>query len=501
MYNVLMVDDERWILEDLRQLVDWEALGFRIVAEAASGTEAEVMFKLHRPDLIVSDVRMPGLNGLDLCRKIGVRRAGTVIVFISAYDDFEYAKEAVKLGAFDYMLKPVNPAELAETLGRVARHLEREKRRDGQLADYERSMAFIEMMERRGEPGLVRETLTQLGVAGEASYRVAIVKAGERTDGHAFERLLRDWTASLPPNVSVAGARLGSRTWACVLNEADGRLTVGGFRDLWRSFRAKSGLDRVRAGVSLHFRDFDAVREAYRQADIMADQHFIDGQWGVRIYRKQAGRRFDDVWRRIATADRHGLDAALDFLRRPPRTVNLDGAVRLYNAIALRISQLQQAAGEPDVLAPGDLTLLFADMADAVGALSGRLREGAGEKWRKAVHHVVVDEMVDEIRRRYDQKLMIGGFAERYHLSPNYLSHLFKQVTGESFTSLLVGVRMSKAAELLADQRLALQEVSERVGYDDYFHFSKLFKKHMRMTPAAYRKSIAESRTSPHIST
>ena len=124
MYKVILADDETWVAIGLRKLIEKSRLPFQVVAEAANGIQAleEVIDK--KPDILITDIRMPGMDGLELLRMI--RRAGmdVKVIFVSGYAEFEYARKAIRMGAFDYLLKPVEPDALTEALGRARREIE-----------------------------------------------------------------------------------------------------------------------------------------------------------------------------------------------------------------------------------------------------------------------------------------------------------------------------------------------------------------------------------------
>lgn len=117
--SVLLIDDEPWIIIGLKNLIDWESQGFAIIAEASDGEKAWDKITCMNPDLIISDIRMPRLNGLSMLERIRQNGITTSVIFISGYSDFEYAKAAIHLGCSDYLLKPVEPEELIGALKKV----------------------------------------------------------------------------------------------------------------------------------------------------------------------------------------------------------------------------------------------------------------------------------------------------------------------------------------------------------------------------------------------
>ena len=154
MYHVFMADDEPWVLIGLKNLIDWKEEGFEIGGEARDGESAWERISHLSPDLIISDIRMPGLNGLDLLDKI--RKTGTEaeVIFISGYTDFEYARSALRLGCSDYLIKPVEPGEL---LGAVRRIREKLDVVHGEQTNEEKTSGYL------SEKVLVKEVLAYIG--------------------------------------------------------------------------------------------------------------------------------------------------------------------------------------------------------------------------------------------------------------------------------------------------------------------------------------------------
>lgn len=502
MYKALLVDDEQWALADVKNLVDWEAHGFRIVAEASSGAEGLMLANVHKPDLIVSDIRMPGMNGLEMYRQLGsAYKSESITLLISAHNEFDYVREALKLGVSDYILKPIKQSELTEALVRARGLLDELQRKRRLDVEYMRSQSFVDLLVGAHSPGNLSRRLSAMGLLlSTVCCRVFVVKVTEGDPSAELGAAVQDWLRPWP-EVSYVLARLGMRKWAVVLNVDTGSGAGGGeetparkervlFCQLLRGYRRRFEPGGLQAGGSMCIRSIAHLPEAYRQAEAMARQDFVAGPGGLHFYRKQAGSWFDEGLGQILAADLGRLQHLAAGLGRPHRYLNVEGATQLYYAFLMRSAQLRGQQQEKEGLADQDPAYAFpslAALADAVQALLREQQEGTASA-KRLYAHAIVQEMAAQIEANYGQKLMIGSFAEQYHLHPNYLSTLFKQEAGEPFTSRLVRVRMDKAAELLRGSQMPLHEISEHVGYDDYFQFSKLFKKHKQLSPIAYRK-------------
>ncbi len=127
MYTLLIVDDEKWVREGLRLTIDWESEGIQLQGEAADGEEAWKLAEAHAPDIIITDIKMPGMDGIALIETLAARKFHTKIIIISGYSDFNYAQKALKCGAFDYVLKPIEETNILEVVRRCVSVLEKER--------------------------------------------------------------------------------------------------------------------------------------------------------------------------------------------------------------------------------------------------------------------------------------------------------------------------------------------------------------------------------------
>src|SRR5690242_20336929 len=119
MYKILIVDDEKGIREGMRYLLNWEDYGVEIVGEASNGLEALSLISVHKPHIIITDIKMPIINGIELIKEIQVRQIETRIIILSGYDDFSYVREAMKYGAENYLLKPIDQEELTNSIREI----------------------------------------------------------------------------------------------------------------------------------------------------------------------------------------------------------------------------------------------------------------------------------------------------------------------------------------------------------------------------------------------
>ncbi len=494
MYKVVLIDDEIWVLKALRTLIDWEALGFRVVGEFDTAAGIDLQLKRLSPDLIISDIRMPGTSGLDLLRSLNRDNSlgSTLTVFISAYSDFNYAQEAITLGAFDYILKPVETLRLEETVKRAAKRLDEMKETKRKLSGMQNTAFLYELVESGGQHSKCLKKLVDYGFRPAGSlYAVAVVK--DLKQSSADERKLAFGAINgvleqVFGNAAFLSAAMGVNKWVCLISFNKYGRTA--FQLMLRRMIAGAAGYGAVVGLSRAFGELDALKSAFTQAENACERRLLSGRAGIALYREPDYRLLNVFYERIKRApDTEQLKLLVSGIPQMARKSgsNAQCLEKIFLKVFERSCELKRTAvfTDSDVLFafPDELTGLDA----AVDYLLHYLEEDP-DKGVKGGANAIIGKITGEMKEHYSQKLLINSFAQKYNMNPSYLSDLFKKETGRSFTSYLLEIRLDKAAELLSGTELSIYEICEKVGYDDYFHFNKLFMKYRQITPSAYRK-------------
>ncbi|MBO7746818.1 response regulator [Paenibacillus sp. MWE-103] len=547
MYKLLIVDDEPTVRAGLRAYIDWSSFGIEVMDEADDGDAALEIVGRETPDLVLTDVRMPNLDGIALSREISARHPGTKIVFVSGHDDADYLKSALKVSAVDYIFKPVNLEELSAVIRRVVAELDAERAE-------RRRKEELEVKLKEGMP-LLREKLLLSLVEGGAPKQ----GLGERLDFLGL-RLPADapyWVAVLSVD-DMAGV-LASRTetdrqllWYAVLNIAqeliDRHLAgyaferrAGEFVGILRAEPAdeyasdaaealfafagdvRGNLERwlkigVTIGISERVTSPYALAQAYGQAREAADHKWYLGKNRIITMDSLRGPETEaGGYERSGPADREGLIPALkaadpDKLRAGLDRIFADLARRRRDGlkygrnvclqIALAVDQLllelNVPAGGSDADAPasGLWEALFEQetLGDLRRLLESRLLDACGRIREKRTGKTA--NVVERVRAIIDRGYANGGLTvaeigREVYLTPTYVSLLFKQETGQTVNEYLTQVRVEKAKELLRDPQYKFYDICHAIGYTDPSYFTKLFKKATGVTPSAYRETHA----------
>jgi two-component system response regulator YesN len=541
MVDVLIVDDELLVRDALRAIVPWEDLGFRIAAEAHNGAEALRALEACGAQILITDIRMPVMDGLELIRAVRRDYPGVQIAVLSAYDEFHMVSSAFKLGASEYFLKaelqPDNVAEVLRKLGeRIERNaMERRQReeREREAADSRAKAQALEhtlsanreaLQERlllgaltggaaegfdrqarelglRLRQGAVR--VMALAVSPAAPYGAA-EGAGQAAERAALPGALRqvldgrrqgDLVAVSPGGYAVAVSFEGA--------VASGRAT-GEMHQLFFELQeaARGACHALLSGGLSEAGGLEALPALHRQAVLACGYSFVAGR-GRLIdcatlpagpFAPFDGREAADCLKKalggMDMEEPSGLAAALAVPREavsPGRIAEIRDLFAQYRAALAEYAgrhgladAMSAALGRYDgwLKDYGCLEELNAWLESCLS----RLAETAGEPRR------VVRLMKKYILKNYSRDISLAALSQELGASAGYLSRVFARESGCTFVEYLSRVRIEEAQRLLAETNLKMYEISERVGLANPEYFSRLFKKIVGKSPKDYMK-------------
>ncbi len=525
MANVMIVDDEKWICELISCSVPWPEMGMRVCAVAENGIEALEILKAQHIDIVITDIRMPGMDGIGLIKAAREAGYGGEFIIISGYQDFEYAQSAIKFNVRSYLVKPVDEEELIVLLYRIAMDLIENKRSEKDAEDVK------ERLESTSK--LIKEQLARLLVkeesAGELLGRVDL----KRELGFAKSRCL---CAILqidgPPGGGKTGAarvlmnrlteRLGhmlsteGQLYACytdgtaatyILNTDDYGETVDFLKN--RLMEIKDISDAY-PGYSLTIGVGNAVEGAaeipssHRSADAAVKYRLLaganrviegnllplgKGAPGMNASMKKELRLL------VEKMDFNGIKAFVHelFLSAGASALNPAALFELARELLLSLWEILSEMNYEPRAARSEVFKKI-ESASSLPLLAGYLEETVlteldsfrSEKESELSRPVsLVKAYVEE---NYNRPISLSDAAEHVFLNPSYLSRLFKAETGATFLDYLTGRRMEAAKALLKDGSVKPSKIPGLVGYIDARHYAKTFKKTVGLTPNEYRK-------------
>ena len=494
MYNILLTDDEQIVIDSLTMILNKNFEGQISLFSASSGAKALEIARSGGIDIIFMDIHMPGMNGLETISLIKQINPNIAIIILSAYDQFQYAQEALNLGAFKYLTKPVNRNLIVQT-ARDAMNLVDSER--GKLDDN------IEL----------RQKLSVVSTMVESDFIYSCAFNNNATDFSNDKRYdvyvkVRDVLSSKCR--CITGSFMGDRIgvfFPLAQNENPDEL----IKEIYTMLATKiSG--KVKIGVSKIEQDIKNAQSAYNEA--AASLSKIEGDSGLPETR--GGENKDS--RAKSGEEESFLEKA---------SVKLTTSVKVGNALAARqaakdyFEALKAASqGQMDKIKGGLFETLVKARSAASQANPSFKDDSAAGEFSFFAQTNNLDELekyfsersvecasaaslskngeenpiVQKARKFIDANLndlpSLEGLADIMGVSPFYLSKLFKEQTGETYINYVTSARLEKAKKLLADDALIIKEISAGVGYNDQNYFSKLFRQKYGETPSEYRQRM-----------
>lgn len=533
--KILIVDDERHSRETLLGMVT--VSGFEDVLTAEDGIEALEMIGQSRPELVIADIRMPGLDGIGLLSRAKEIDEDIVFVFVSGYDLFEYAQKALQHGAFSYLLKPVAEAELLAVIENVvsALHLRRWQRdshsqyriKAAQGDELLRKQFLLELLSgESAEEGYIGRKLSELNIRFDLElFLVLIVSIDDYAKPGPIQRNAVLYKFGVE-NIASETLRNGEiRSFAFPYEDGQGFLLhYSGFSRLTHPegvLELCRGIQRniadylkftVTIGVGEEVSDVGRLADSYQGAVKAVKQRLAKGNG--RIFRVDGTEASADNAARSGTIDFRTEQIMLGHFERRDQAALFQLVADLYSGfgrdeiadieelmklnfqLVLSLYKIMDQLGANAELRFGDELSLYQEANGLTGietivAWFQRKVEACFElmeEVRDRGNKRFMDMAKEYIRSRYDQDLTLEAVAKHVNLSPGYFSKQFKQEFGENFVDYLIHFRIDKSKELLKAGTHSVKEIAARVGYHDEKYFYKVFKKMTGLTPKEYYK-------------
>lgn len=518
MYRAFVVDDEPHMLEGWRTMIDWDACGFELVGTACDGEDALAEIKKRPPDLLVTDIRMPVVDGLELIRAVREMYGSDIkCVIVSGYSQFEYARQAIRYGVGHYLLKPLVSEEVHGLLQGLREALDRERigREVEQKIRSDAVSAVVADIAKKGESESVRTAERLLGADEGTTLRLVMVQTlGERLSagmnsgcGSRFcDEAVEAARCCFPSHVRIVP--FFDSPERMFLLTLDARLPTAVFRDclaeMWR--RLSSWFD-VSVCYSERCRGLAGVHGLYRNLTAAAERFRLSGITGLfgpdpgpgpdpLLRYEEVAERVETLLRFVEENDVAGIEGAVDALA--DMCAGANASVGRFSRFASYVCgellhRLGEAGIDPNTLPPP----LFADLvglrerpswtAEKLKAvcvqvarrISGRASNGCSDVLAQVVHY---------IRRHYRCSIRLREVADRFHLDPVSLGQRFKKETGCTFHEYVHRLRIEEAKKLLCRTDMKIDEIARTLGYHDEEYFAKKFKSLTNLTPSLYRK-------------
>ncbi len=527
----MLVDDEEEVARAITRKIDWNAMGFQLPSYASNGLEALEIAESSQPDVVMTDIQMPYMDGLEFSRRLKEILPNTRIIIFSGFDEFEYAKEAVRLQAEEYILKPVDSEELEKVFTRIRASLDKEideRRNIKKLETYYqdslpilREGFFTSLIEGRIPEKELESSMEdlQIDLAGPY-YCVCVIHTSTnhvpegmtpRLLALAVRRLAEE--RLLPGHRSRCFHYLGNTVMIAELGSPEELPVLTNECDIFCRLAGSMLRAVVTIGVGHVIPEVKDISYSYSGARSAVSYRVIYGTSKAisiseiapsetELSAVNEEEQLRDVFKHVRLEDADQLKESVDrYLGGLDRFSN----VQEYRFFAMElVSEIYRFAKNNKL----ELKEVFRETgeSDDVYSLVQRLEKNDLKQWmcdtclimqamlaekRLSNTQSFVTKAVEYVNENYaDKELSVEKICSHLGVSAAYFSTVFKKETGKSFTNFLTDVRMNRAVELLLNQEGKTYIIAEAVGYSDPNYFSYVFKKQFGVSPSKYKQGM-----------
>ncbi|WP_020153638.1 response regulator [Caldibacillus debilis] len=471
--KIVLADDEMIERKAMKKIIDEHFGKSVVIGEAANGRQAIQLAKEKKPDLMLMDVKMPGIDGLEAIETIRKDHPNMKFIMVSAYDSFEYAKRAMKEGVKEYILKPATIKETVEAIIRVYKEIAEERER---AEKEQKSREFTKrlFMQKLAEYDVNDETV-ELQKEIFPSFRSGLFLIGEfshEADVDGFIHACNNWREGS----AIADKKRNQASVLILSGKKLAKADVLSFvRECFLSTPNKKWI-----GIGDIYERLKDLPKSYQEA-LLTLQHLKKADhagYGFPHVRKAGGTNWPEEICDCLFAD--DLTGALNRLQA------FFSASGQRDAVQELYFKIKQRLGEKGI---GTDEYGFKDILSL-------------QEWRDFLHFCClqvssyhqsqgyIERAKAYIQEHYQEPVALEDVANVVGLSPPYFTKLFKEKTGQTFIDYLTEIRLKKAKELLLENRLSLKEISYQVGYKDPNYFSRVFKKYFHQSPRKFQNRI-----------
>ena len=510
--KLYIADDEVDVREGLKYLVDWDELGFTFCGEGRNGEEALEQILRLRPDLVLLDIRMPRLSGLEVVKKSKEAGFSGKFIILSGYSDFAYAQEAMRYGVEYYLTKPIDELELEKAATEIKNTILSQQKVQNTLAQYrekaKNTILSDILLDKANYPYL---DLTDLNLSSSA-FQVIIYANYNQESFHAawdFASILR--LANKNQN-SLEYIKLDNQNIILLKTP----FALKRFQELLKGHlthsQKGSPLDTlfltygrcVYSVQEIHYSYEDALALSRRRFFCKAEQHVLgyedlpDWQEAHPGFSQENSLYSQLFSNYIQTGNRTLLSQALENLREDLyySTETVSSIKRYLEDILIQVkASLTHTYGNTEIPFPSNTSIIdtieeqyyLYEIIDFFQLQFGMCINALGTEGTESV----IDGVISYIRHNYRENLRLESIAPLFGYNSSYLGKIFTKISGQSFNSYVDQVRIEASKEMLRDSRYKVYEIAELAGYKNVDYFHKKFKKYVNMSPAEYRKSLS----------
>ncbi len=531
MYKMLIADDEQIVLDSLKYIISKNFSNEIQLEVAHSGREAIEKAELHVPDIIFMDINMPGINGIEAIRELKGKLRNAIFIILTAFDQFDFAKDALKLGVTEYLLKPVNREKIVSTIRRSIENIEIERiRRKKELDLKEKfehilpilengfiySMLFFEdnsweisnyknIFEIEEDAGYIMTIeFAQILEQGEMINRIGLSMKGQTFYPYLRDLLKGRCKCFVGPSIlnrvivyiPVASGtdeykqRLGAVSIAeYIYGQISEKADVDFFIGIGRTY---IGFDNI-------YRSYEESLRAIRYASEKGFYHIMDIPVEKELQEKYPLQKEKLLLEKVALGDTDISLQSFKYIFEWLELTYINDVDKIKAKLLELIILIMRLANEYNIDGQSVNSIENIRELQAINNLSELklccsqkiefVTKGIYECREKKVN-ILVTKAIHYIRDNFRKDITLEDVSQYVNISPHYFSKLFKDETGENFIDFLTNLRINLAKDLIKSSNMSVKEICYEIGYGDPNYFSRIFKKVVGITPTEYRDCI-----------
>lgn len=521
MLKVLLVDDEIITIRMLQNLINWKKLNLELVGYAEDGLKAVEMYLKYEPDIVISDIRMPNMTGIELVNKIKVINKDTAFILVTAFSDFAYISEAMKIGCSDYILKPIDEQELDESLKKVVEKIvgqneqkEMIKKSRGQSRNY-----ILQNFMKTGSDINTLINKQKDYPINFKDYRMLMVQLDYKTiDEYANMQHIESVKISYISHV-IEGILDGythiifdyeEDSWIILLADLTQEKLLSLSEELKAELKEQFEMNVVVCFSEVIMKleslphQFTKLKLLSRYSFYVESEEILGYGYNCNESKFNQIRGLDllnEMDEALIENDRGKVNKILNevfYLSKSISPSSLNMIYEIGYQTVLFIKKMIQDKSHPTEEMNTILQLTYEDLQSykSVASFKRFMLEAVDAVLTKTDdpqegYSDIVEQGIHLLKERFNENLSLETICEEISVSKNYFSYLFKREVGISVWTYLTELRLEKAKKLLKETKLKNYEISFQVGYENPSYFSMLFKNYETMTPSEYRKQNA----------
>lgn len=521
MFRVLLVDDEIFFRQGLREIIDWESSGFEVIGEADNGEDALTFILEHKPEVVITDIRMPVCDGLELInRVVNHHKLATKFIIVSGYDEFRYAQQAVKYGVSDFLLKPIDEINLQESLSSLSKSLKVEQQVEENRILYENEEIMYELLSQEWDEDQILKKYAQLGINHQDEYFILFVELNDYPYIKANERYK---TQIVKEAVDTVVQCVPDITWRCFFPML-GKIAVL-LNNKW--LHVHSSLNSTAKQIQMRLSEVLNMKvmlytgakasglyffeEAYRSALVTSQYKYIDNrmlyfadslkqiQNKLPLSAFSADQQYGQLLIEVEEGNEAHISQSVDelftkFSEQGCTIETIKSVLHKIVAETLQTLQTMQIDSKSiehlsEIMYVENYNLVRSELIIIVKQYLMEVAKAIGTE-RKEMARGGIQRIKKYIDTNFSENISLKTIANKFYINPVYLGQLFKKTYDVYFNEYLLQVRIQEAKKMLRQTDLRIYEIAEKVGFNHAEYFVAQFEKLEKLSPTAYRQTF-----------